>query len=362
MPSPITFSICIPQYGRSQYLLLVLESLRAQRYPHFEVVISDDCSKDDTAEVIPDYLKRTGLRYRFHRQERNLGYDANLRAVLGMGAGDYLLILGNDDALAGETALGELADTLEEYGRPEAVISNYRMWAPDGRGEVISRILKTALLPSGSGTAVAHYRDFAFVGGIAFQREAFKRADTPAYDRSIFVQVYLGCKIITDGGRLLLWERVLVDKDVKAGGQAPFSYKDIERSKKRRIEPDSQGLASIAWVAVEASFPALPGAAARDSAMMRIYKPLLRFTYPGWLYAHRKEGFWRAALCMAWGCYPPVLLKLTDHSAWVTLRLMPGYLFSTLAGFLLPLSLIGRLLPWGHRFSKKQQLAKPPVL
>jgi hypothetical protein len=84
---------------------------------------------------------------------------------------------------------------------------------------------------------------------------------------------------------------------------------------------------------------------------------MLRYTYPYWLYAHRKEGFWRAALCMAWGCYPPILLKPTIHSTWVTLRLVPTYLLSTLAGFILPVALMGRLVPWGHRLSKKAQRA-----
>lgn len=355
MPEPIFFSVCIPQYGRSRYLLMVLDSLRAQRYPNFEVVISDDCSTDDSAEIIPAYLKDSGLRYRFQRQEHNLGYDANLRASLEMGKGDYLFILGNDDALIGENALEELAEVLEKHGRPEVLISNYRIWQEDGEGQAISRVLQTAQFQGGPETAISHYRDFAFVAGIVFAREAFTRVNTPAYDKSIFVQVYLGCKIITDGGRLLLWDRVLIDKDVEAEGKVTFTYKDVERSKKRKLEPHSQGLSEIAWVATEAAFPALPDNTARNRAVMRIYKPMLRFTYPYWLYAHRKESFWRALICMAWGCYPPILLRPTDHSAWTTLRLMPTYIFSTIAGFLLPLAVIGRLLPWGHRLSKRMQ-------
>jgi glycosyltransferase involved in cell wall biosynthesis len=355
MPGPIFFSVCIPQYGRSRYLLMVLDSLRTQRYAHFEVVISDDCSKDDTAGVIPAYLKDSGLRYRFLRQELNLGYDANLRASLEMGEGDYLLILGNDDALVGEDALERLAEVLEKNGRPQVLISNYRLWRADGKGEIISRVPHTVLLPGGPGTATAHYRDFAFVAGIVFAREAFARANTPAYDHSIFVQVFLGCKIIAEGGHLLLWDGVLIDKDVEADGKVTFSYKDVERQKRRTLEPDSQGLASIAWVATEAVFPALSDSAERSRTVMRIYRPMLRFTYPYWLYAHRKEGFRRAAICMAWGCYPPILLRPTDHSAWATLRLMPAYVLSTLAGFLLPVTLIGRLVPWGHRLSKRLQ-------
>ena len=37
-------SICIPQYNRVKYLLVVLDSIRAQNYSEIEVIISDDCS------------------------------------------------------------------------------------------------------------------------------------------------------------------------------------------------------------------------------------------------------------------------------------------------------------------------------
>jgi len=353
IPEPITFSICIPQHNRSRYLLAVLDSLRTQRYPHFEVVVSDDGSTDDTAEVVPAYLEASGMRYRFHRKERNLGYDANLRASLALGTGDYLLILGNDDALADENALADLAGALESHGRPEVAISNYRFWTADGDGAEVRRVPQTTLLPGGPTTAIDRYRDFAFVAGIVFARDAFTQANTSSYDGSIFVQVYLGCKVITDGGRLLLWNRALVAKDVKVGGQPANSYKDVERQRKRKLEPHSQGVSSIAWVACEAVFSALTDPVARNQALIRIYKTLLRYTYPYWLYAHRKESFWRAAFCMAWGCYPTILLKPVEHPWWVTLKLFPTYTISTIAGFFLPVSLLSRLMPWGYRLSKR---------
>jgi len=354
IPEPITFSICIPQHNRSRYLLAVLDSLRTQRYPHFEVVVSDDCSTDDTAEVVPAYLEASGMRYRFHRQERNLRYDANLRASLALGTGDYLLILGNDDVLADENALTDLAEALESHGRPEVIISNFRLWTADGTGGAeVRRVPRTTLLPGVPATAVAHYRSFSFVAGIIFARENFTRANTSAYDGSIFVQVYLGCKVITDGGRLLLWNRVLVAKDVEVDGKPANSYKDVERQKKRKLEPNSQGVSSIAWVASEAVLPALQDPPARNQALICLYKTLLRYTYPYWLYAHRKESFRRAALCMAWGCYPTILLKPVEHPWWVTLKLFPTYMISTIAGFLLPVSFLRRLMPWGYRLSKR---------
>ena len=75
-------SVCIPHYNRSRYLLAVLDSIRVQDHPEVEVIISDDCSTDDSAEVIPKYLASvegsTQVRFKYMRQPKNLGYDGNL--------------------------------------------------------------------------------------------------------------------------------------------------------------------------------------------------------------------------------------------------------------------------------------------
>ena len=41
-------SICIPHYNRAEYLIKVLDTIKDQTYKNIEVVISDDCSKDDS--------------------------------------------------------------------------------------------------------------------------------------------------------------------------------------------------------------------------------------------------------------------------------------------------------------------------
>jgi len=45
-------SICIPQYNRINYLLNSLERISHQNYDNIEIVISDDCSIDDTESQI----------------------------------------------------------------------------------------------------------------------------------------------------------------------------------------------------------------------------------------------------------------------------------------------------------------------
>ncbi len=62
-------SICIPHYNRAQYLIKVLDSINEQTYKNIEVIISDDCSSDDSHVVIPDYIQKvsaSGIQLNSH--------------------------------------------------------------------------------------------------------------------------------------------------------------------------------------------------------------------------------------------------------------------------------------------------------
>lgn len=79
-------SVCIPHFNRSHYLIGVLESIKTQDHQDIEVVISDDCSTDDSGTLIPGYVASLegnhSIRVRYNRQQKTLGYDGNLRAAL----------------------------------------------------------------------------------------------------------------------------------------------------------------------------------------------------------------------------------------------------------------------------------------
>ena len=100
------FSIVIPTYNRSDLLRQTIESVRRQAFHDYEIIVSDDCSTDDTSEVI---RSMTDDRIRYFRNDRNLGYSGNLRVGASYARGDVLYLLGHDDLL--------LADALERTFR-----------------------------------------------------------------------------------------------------------------------------------------------------------------------------------------------------------------------------------------------------
>ena len=66
-PAP-TVSVCIPAYRGGPYIGEAIESVLAQTFADFELVVIDDASPDDTAQVVARYHD---ARIRFVRNERN---------------------------------------------------------------------------------------------------------------------------------------------------------------------------------------------------------------------------------------------------------------------------------------------------
>src|SRR6187551_2787372 len=93
------FSICVPQYNRTSFLIAACRSIAEQEFRDFELCISDDRSTDGRAGELIEYLRGSGIPFVWELQDRNRRYDGNLRGALALARGEYCFLLGNDDAL-----------------------------------------------------------------------------------------------------------------------------------------------------------------------------------------------------------------------------------------------------------------------
>src|SRR5215472_1816486 len=105
-----TIGIAIPAYGRGRHLRRTLESALSQTRPAKEIVVVDDCSPDETAEVAKSFEER-GVKY--FRNATNLGVPANYNESLGKLSADYVMILEDHDVLE-PTFIEECAGLLDE--------------------------------------------------------------------------------------------------------------------------------------------------------------------------------------------------------------------------------------------------------
>lgn len=89
-------SVAIPAYRGARHLPATIESVLVQGFGDFELIIVDDHSPDDTAEIVARYADP---RIRYLRNERNLGAQGSWNRCLDEARGTYFKLLPQDDVL-----------------------------------------------------------------------------------------------------------------------------------------------------------------------------------------------------------------------------------------------------------------------
>jgi glycosyltransferase involved in cell wall biosynthesis len=113
MSSPkVTFFV--PCYKLAHLLTACVESILAQTYGDFEVLIMDDCSPDNTPEVARSF---TDPRVRHIRNEPNLGHLRNYNKAIALAAGEYVWLISADDRLRSPVVLERYLEVMEAHPR-----------------------------------------------------------------------------------------------------------------------------------------------------------------------------------------------------------------------------------------------------
>lgn len=89
-------SIILPNYNHAEFLPRCLEASLQQSFSDFEMIVIDDCSTDNSYEILQEYA-RNDSRIRLHRNEKNQGVVATLNRALGLARGDYVHGAAADD-------------------------------------------------------------------------------------------------------------------------------------------------------------------------------------------------------------------------------------------------------------------------
>jgi len=88
-------TVGIPTYNRANsFLPKTIESVLNQSYYNIELIVSDNCSKDNTELLITQYNDK---RIRYFKQIENIPYNENINFCLNKANGDYFLLLCDDD-------------------------------------------------------------------------------------------------------------------------------------------------------------------------------------------------------------------------------------------------------------------------
>jgi glycosyltransferase involved in cell wall biosynthesis len=98
MEKPLV-SIHCPTYNAGKFIARTLESILGQSYQNIQIVISDDCSLDNTVDVVRDYIKKFPDKIHLSVNQKNLGVTTNCNLSLSMCNGKYIALFAGDDVM-----------------------------------------------------------------------------------------------------------------------------------------------------------------------------------------------------------------------------------------------------------------------
>jgi teichuronic acid biosynthesis glycosyltransferase TuaG len=87
-------SIIMPTYNCAKFIKETIESVLNQTYENWELVIVDDCSNDNTEEIVESFNDK---RIKYHKLEKNSGAAVARTTAMKMATGNYMAFLDSDD-------------------------------------------------------------------------------------------------------------------------------------------------------------------------------------------------------------------------------------------------------------------------
>jgi len=191
-------SICIPSYNRPGQISDLLLSVDCDP-KNIEIVVCEDRSpqREKIRSAVESFTRRSQYNVRYFENEINLGYDGNLRRLVELAAGKYIMFMGDDDLfLAG--ALNRFLHFLNEHEDKKYILRTYVVVHPGGCIENFRYLRNTTVLPPGEETVAWLFKRSVTICGFTISRDdAFKYA-TSELDGTLLYQVYLMAQVCLD--------------------------------------------------------------------------------------------------------------------------------------------------------------------
>lgn len=124
-------SVIIPNYNHAPYLRERIDSVLAQTYPDLEVILIDDCSTDDSHDIMEEYRSEPRVTHIIYNDANSGNTFVQWQHGFTLAQGEYIWVAESDDA-AEPTFLETLTDELDKNPQAMLAYSHSRMVGPQG--------------------------------------------------------------------------------------------------------------------------------------------------------------------------------------------------------------------------------------
>jgi len=195
------FSVCIPAYNRAHHLAALLDSIFAQDFHDYEIVICEDKSPQRThiAEIVRAHRSAFAGVLRYFENEVTLGYDANIRNLVEKAEGEFCFFMGNDDLMC-EGAMQNAAGVIARHSNVGVVLKSYARF--DGEQANVNQEVRWFIEEKQFAAGIPAIR-FAFrrsgvISGYIVHRDSAHQAATSRFDGTLYYQMHLTASVLVD--------------------------------------------------------------------------------------------------------------------------------------------------------------------
>lgn len=206
-------SICIPTYNRSSYLDNTLSQITSDDYfknsDDVEIVISNNCSTDNTEDICRKFQKKYGDKILYFRQPENIN-DKNFAFVLGLARGKYAK-LNNDNLFFMPGELKPFVDFLKSNETQDIIFfpnDNTKKGIPYTCNTFNDLLDEISFM-------------ITWIGGFCVKTDAYKKLDNPdRYSHLNFSQVDIIARMMSHGSKANVYPKHVLDSILinKKGG------------------------------------------------------------------------------------------------------------------------------------------------
>lgn len=130
----VKVSVICPTYNQGKYMRQGLDSILNQKTDfEIEILIGEDCSPDNTNEILAEYEKNYPERLQVFHREKNLKQSKNVYDLFMRSKGEYIIILDLDDYWTDEYKLQKQVDFLETHPEYIGTAHDFQLIDADGK-------------------------------------------------------------------------------------------------------------------------------------------------------------------------------------------------------------------------------------